>query len=242
MSDVPSCRPDVETQIETLKAIHEYNKKLPKRRKKKDSLSECSVTNIVATSTVARKTNKKTKKKTIELVTHYKPVGITDGTEATPFSKDKYSLTNKQIAVQRSASAIKIKTLRTQYDKLLIMDQPQEKKEGDTGLTLEPCSSEPRIINNPWMDDTQEDAISLSVYNGVQQCIARRPRPVTTQDALLRRIPGWKPPKVKEEVGPDGEPIPTPALTEVPREPILPKYADLSDLLSKDATDAYRQE
>lgn len=95
MSEVPSCRPDVETQLETLKAIHEYNKKLPKRRKKKDSLSECSVTNIVATSTIARKTNKKTKKKTIDLVTHYKPVGITDGTTATPFSKDKYSLTNK---------------------------------------------------------------------------------------------------------------------------------------------------
>jgi hypothetical protein len=38
--------------------------------------------------------------------------------------------------------------------------------------------------------------------------IARKPRPVTTQDALLRRRPGWKPPTVKAEVGADGEPMP----------------------------------
>lgn len=37
---------------------------------------------------------------------------------------------------------------------------------------------------------------------------SRKPRPLTTQDALLRRLPGWKPPVVKAEVGPDGEPLP----------------------------------
>jgi hypothetical protein len=38
---MPSSRPTVEQQMDTLKAIMDYNKKLPKRRKAKDSLSEC---------------------------------------------------------------------------------------------------------------------------------------------------------------------------------------------------------
>ena len=37
---------------------------------------------------------------------------------------------------------------------------------------------------------------------------SRKPRPLTTQDALLRRLPGWKPPIVKAEIGADGEPLP----------------------------------
>jgi hypothetical protein len=35
MSDMPSSRPTVEQQMDTLKAIMDYNKKLPKRRKAK---------------------------------------------------------------------------------------------------------------------------------------------------------------------------------------------------------------
>lgn len=90
-----SSRPDVETQLETLQAIQDYNKKLPKRRKKKDSLSECSVTNIVATSQINRKTKKK--KKVIELETKYKPIGIVEGIAQTPFSQsqDKFSISSK---------------------------------------------------------------------------------------------------------------------------------------------------
>lgn len=43
--------------------------------------------------------------------------------------------------------------------------------------------------------------------------ITRKPRPVTTQDALLRRLTGWKPPAVKAEVGADGEPLPLVSVT-----------------------------
>lgn len=82
MSDNPSSRPDVETQLETLRAIQEYNKKLPKRRKIKDRLSECPTTNISASYTQKRDR----KKKTLEVITHYKPVGIVDGCRSTNFS------------------------------------------------------------------------------------------------------------------------------------------------------------
>ena len=82
MSEAPSSRPTVSTQLETLAQIEAYNKKLPKRRKVKDSLKECPVNNITATHTVKRNP----KKKTMELVTHYAPVGITDGCRSTNMS------------------------------------------------------------------------------------------------------------------------------------------------------------
>ncbi len=91
MSEMPSSRPTVEQQMETLQAIMDYNKKLPKRRKAKDSLSECQTSNIAATFTVKRDR----KKKTMEMITHYNPVGITDGCRSTTFSQDKFSLFNK---------------------------------------------------------------------------------------------------------------------------------------------------
>jgi len=91
MSDVPSGRPDVETQLDTLRAIQDYNKKLPKRRKIKDKMSECPTSNISATFTQKRDK----KKKTLEVITHYKPIGITDGCRSTSFSVDKFSLFNK---------------------------------------------------------------------------------------------------------------------------------------------------
>ena len=70
----------------------------------------------------------------------------------------------------------------------------------------------------------------------------RKPRPVTTQDALLRRIPKWKKPVVKAELGPDGEPLPPPPESEKVREPLLPSFADLTDMITKDDKDQYRQE
>lgn len=65
----------------------------------------------------------------------------------------------------------------------------------------------------------------------------RKPRPVTTQDALLRRLPGWKKPVVKAEIGPDGEPLPMPAESEKVREPLLPEFRDMSEMLTKDDKD-----
>lgn len=94
MSD-PSCRPSVQTQLETLAAIQEYNKKLPKRRKAKDSIPEMPTSNIAATFTVKRDH----KKKTLALVTHYNPVGITDGCQSSQHSADKFSLANKQAEI-----------------------------------------------------------------------------------------------------------------------------------------------
>jgi hypothetical protein len=65
-----------------LRAIQEYNKKLPKRRKVKDALKELPVSNIAATFTVKRDR----KKKTMELITHYNQVGVIDGCHSTSFS------------------------------------------------------------------------------------------------------------------------------------------------------------
>lgn len=46
---------------------------------------------------------------------------------------------------------------------------------------------------------------------------------------------------MKAELGPDGEPIPTPA-EEAKREALLPDFKDLSEMLTKDDKDQYRQE
>jgi len=98
------------------------------------------------------------------------------------------------------------------------MDQPQEPKPGEPPapvvLTLEPSASLPQILDNPFSRDDGSEVISLSVYNGPEQMAVRKPRPVTTQDALLRRLPGWKKPVVKAELGADGEPMPIPAESE----------------------------
>ena len=76
----------------------------------------------------------------------------------------------------------------------------------------------------------------MSVYNPPKQLIARRQRPLTTQDQLLSRLPGWKKPVVKAEVGPDGEPIP---VTESPvkhvREPLLAELKNVGQMITNDA-------
>lgn len=59
------------------------------------------------------------KKGTISLISRYKPVGIVDGCPTTEFSNDQFSLLNKQSAVQRSASLLKIQNIRKYYDKLI---------------------------------------------------------------------------------------------------------------------------
>lgn len=76
-------------------------------------------------------------------------------------------------------------------------DEDKKEKKGIT-LTLEPSNSVP-VLDNFFENENEdgESVISLSVYNGPEQMAAKKPRPVTTQDALLRRIPGWKKPKAK---------------------------------------------
>jgi len=76
--DNPSSRPTVDEQLDTLAAIEAYNKALPKRKKAKDSLSECSTSNLAQTIRVLREG----KKKTVSLKPTYRKIGITDGCEA----------------------------------------------------------------------------------------------------------------------------------------------------------------
>lgn len=59
----------------------------------------------------------------------------------------------------------------------------------------------------------------------------------------MRRLPGWKPPTVKPEIGPDGEPIvPEPtADSKQPREPVIAAFKDVSDKHRSDGQDAFRQ-
>ena len=65
-------------------------------------------------------------------------------------------------------------------------------------LILKPGEQPPEIsselppIVNPFTQETLKKDISLSVYNGTKDLVNRKPRPATTQDQLLRRIPGWK--------------------------------------------------
>lgn len=77
----------------------------------------------------------------------------------------------------------------------------------------------------------------MSVYNGPKEMAVRKPRPVTTQDALLRRVPGWKKPVPKGEVGDDGEAMPPPVDGILKREPTLPDFKNLSEMITKDDKD-----
>lgn len=63
-----------------------------------------------------------------------------------------------------------------------MMDPPQETKPGDPPLVLnlEPSSSLPHIIDNPFTSENIKEHISLSVYNGPINMVSRKPRPVTT--------------------------------------------------------------
>jgi hypothetical protein len=53
----------------------------------------------------------------------------------------------------------------------------------------------------------------------------------------LRRIPGWKQPVAKVEVGADGEPVSAPVVTAVTRESTLPAFPDMTEMITKDAAD-----
>lgn len=103
-------------------------------------------------------------------------------------------------------------------------------------------SSELPPIVNPFSQETLKKDISLSVYNGPKDLVDRKPRPATTQDQLLRRIPGWKQPVAKAEPGADGDSVPAPVTTTVTREPILPAFPDMTEMITKDAADQYRQD
>lgn len=97
-------------------------------------------------------------------------------------------------------------------------------------------------IDNPFSEETLKQDISLSVFSTPKHVIERRPRPMTTQEQLLKRLPGWKPPTSKTEVDADGNPIASAATGEYVREPVLPDIADVADKLTVDASGQYRQD
>ena len=70
----------------------------------------------------------------------------------------------------------------------------------------------------------------------------RRPQTAYTQDDLLRKIPGWKPPTTAAPA--DGEPAELPQPGTSAREPILPEFkvSGNFDFISKNGTDNARQQ
>lgn len=78
------------------------------------------------------------KKKTFEMIPKYSAVGIVDGCRGSSLSNDPFSLTNKQIQIQRSASALKIQTLRKHYESILTMSPARS-------LNLQPGQLVPEI-------------------------------------------------------------------------------------------------
>ncbi len=98
---------------------------------------------------------------------------------------------------------------------------------------------EPDNPDNPFTPVKVSSQISLSVYNRPNSMAARRPHTAYTADDLVRRMPGWKPPVVKEPA--EGEAVET-AAPEVKREPKLPEFGGSKafDFISKDAADSAR--
>lgn len=58
--------------------------------------------------------------------------------------------------------------------------------------------------------------------------VANKTRPATTQDQMLKRIPGWKQPVAKGEAGADGEAVASPAVSAPTRESLLPPLEDMT--------------
>ena len=170
-----------EEQLATLQAIADYNKNLPKRRKGKDELPEISTSNITATYRV----EKDHKKKTIDIKATYKPVGIVDGFSRSQSATDKYGISARQAALQRSASAKKIADLRMHYGALIGPATPMKVDPAiaaakAAGLPVE----EPKVVllpevDNPFNEDTLSRDISLSVFCSPNAVVQSRPRPAT---------------------------------------------------------------
>ena len=232
--------------MDTLYAIKDYNSKLKPARKEKDKLPEIVSTNI---STKERYV-KDYKKQKINLDRNYVQVGILDGGEATELNGDKYSLSAKQRSIQRASSQQRIDTIRTSYAKLLGITPPVIPSDPNLKPTEQAAKPIPMFVDgftrkrlpeepsNPFTPQKLSSAISLSVFNRPSSMAARRPQTAYTQEDLVKKLPGWKPPPVKASEDAPPEPEPTEK-----REPILPEFSMSKefDFISKDATDSQRQ-
>ena len=149
-------------QLATLAAIQDYNKSLPKSRRVKDALPEIATTNIAATYTV----KKDLKKGTVEMITKYHQVGIEDGGRASSTSAERFSLSAKQSAIQRSASAKKIAKLRLHYGELIGSVTPSKAADPLIKPVGAPESSSALPeVDNPFSQETLNSDISLSVFS-----------------------------------------------------------------------------
>jgi len=186
------------------------------------------------------------KKDKLEVETFYKQIGNADEGEASQFNPDKFSLSAKTRAIQRSQSQQKINFIRTSYANLLGITPQKDKSES----ALPPASKtpvkagakkavkglgnpipkaidgftnifKPQALDNPFTQDNYRNQISLSCFNRPKDMADRRPRTSKTTDELVRRLPGYKVQPPKPEIGEDGEPLPVPE-PEKQREPILP--------------------
>ena len=226
-------------QIDTLNAIKDYNKSLPLKRRAKDSLPEIKTFNVAKIHRVV----KDYKKDKTELDPLYKPIGNNDDGETNAFNNDKFSLSAKTRAIQRSQSQQRIDYIRTSYANLLGLTPKEKPVEAPPPTAPEGTKKKAKglgqpvpkqldgftnvfkkqDVDNPFTKENWKNTISLSVYNRPQFMADRRPLTAKTTEDLVKRLPGWKPMEKKAETGPDGEPLPPPP-EEPEREPVLPLF------------------
>jgi hypothetical protein len=142
------------------------------------------------------------------MITHYKQVGIIEGTSSSDV--DRYSIMNKQREIQRSASQQKIAMLRKSFENLIgAISRPDEVEE-DSNYKLD----------NPFTSHTLKRDISLSVFNTPKKIVEVKERPPITSDFLLSKIKGYKPPVATGEEGA----VAVESANKVERESLLPEF------------------
>ncbi len=109
-------RPSTAIQLEQIKAINEFNKALPKK-KQNMAFPMITSTNIGYTNSIKRDH----KKKTVELLTHYNPVGLIEDHFQTgdDLSDAKFSLDSKVRAVSQQQSRKRIQMISQHSGRLI---------------------------------------------------------------------------------------------------------------------------
>ena len=187
-------------------------------------------------------------KKASRMKYSYRPTGLVDGTVRSALSDDKFSVENKVKFIQRSASAQKIDSLRTQYEKLI--GTPKKILDSTAALNLTPMqialkkqqapvTEEPllRKTIHPFTKENCDSHISLSVYNRPKHLAEQLPSPIKKAEEYLKTVPGYKPP-VAKPTDASAEPI----VEAQKRESRIkqPVFAKEFAQITKDQTDAYR--
>lgn len=233
-------------QIEMLQAIEGYRLGLPEKRfaVKKNHLPEITSSNVSVMQRFWKDVNGK---KASRVKYSYRPTGLVDGTVRSAISGDKFSVENKVRFIQRSASAQKIDSLRTQYEKLI--GTPKKQLDSTAALNMTPlqiaikkqqapATEEPilRKTTHPFTKENCDSQISLSVYNRPKHLAEQLPSPIKKAEEYLKQVPGYKPPVAKPDA------LAEPVIEPAKREPKVkqPVFAKDFAQITKDTTDAYR--